>query len=829
MAMRFLLIASSLLAIAAAGNFDQEFDIIWGDGRAKVLESGQLLTLTLDKASGSGFQSKKEYLFGKIDMQIKLVPGNSAGTVTAYYLSSQGPTHDEIDFEFLGNVSGDPYTLHTNVFAQGKGNREMQFKLWFDPTADFHTYTILWNPSHIIFMVDRIPIRDFKNLESRGVAFPKNQPMRIYSSLWNADDWATRGGLVKTDWSQAPFTASYRSFRADTVPSSSGWWSQELDTTGQEKMNWVQKNYMIYNYCSDLKRFPQGLPTESRVPQLVAPMDASLSGAVIAKRLASCNRTARDRAVRALSSWLCRQTDDAVSDADLAKIWKGLFYCVWHADKLPVQVDLAGRLAALLESLAAPLAARYFEAFLVTIRREWGGIDFLRLDKFYLLIRKFLRHAFLLLRKNAWNPDLVARMIGILSKKSLLAIDRYPANGVNYHVTEVFLDEIEDLLPLALETLDSMLKPFILVVGKSTDKVLVNKIKVNIFDRLLDNGRKLLNVEKAGNRVDLGSEVDRLGNFALLLQFAKMFFDSASASETLQGNRKILFCLHEDFLKLENDLQKSGIHISAQRLENGSSGNMSGVVISESTEQIEVNNGVVDGGSDDKPIKKLKKLKEASDGIKKKKKKSKTGKKKKSMDSIMNRKIVEIASEVSDVVNSTSSKEDMVETQQLIDFNECMISNLQRQFENAAVEAGMANDGDQFSVLPATASAVPSLKKRKRAKSADANASESGNTANGTVGKSGEKSVKKVRFSMKSNLVWKPNNPLPPQCLRLPPSVTPKGSALKKGVPPGPIRETPPTIKKIKVKSSSMKKSKKGVKSPSSAMKRLRKLQSLSV
>ncbi|CAL9180403.1 unnamed protein product [Musa hybrid cultivar] len=262
MAMRFLLIASSLLAIAAAGNFDQEFDITWGDGRAKVLESGQLLTLSLDKASGSGFQSKKEYLFGKIDMQIKLVPGNSAGTVTAYYLSSQGPTHDEIDFEFLGNVSGDPYTLHTNVFAQGKGNREMQFKLWFDPTADFHTYTILWNPSHIIFMVDRIPIRDFKNLESRGVAFPKNQPMRIYSSLWNADDWATRGGLVKTDWSQAPFTASYRSFRADTVPSSSGWWSQELDTTGQEKMKWVQKNYMIYNYCSDLKRFPQGLPTE---------------------------------------------------------------------------------------------------------------------------------------------------------------------------------------------------------------------------------------------------------------------------------------------------------------------------------------------------------------------------------------------------------------------------------------------------------------------------------------------------------------------------------------------------------------------------------------
>ncbi|XP_078443655.1 LOW QUALITY PROTEIN: xyloglucan endotransglucosylase protein 1-like [Wolffia australiana] len=257
---------------ASAGNFFNDFDITWGDGRGKIVDGGQTLTLSLDRTSGSGFQSRREYLFGRIDMQLKLVPGNSAGTVTAYYLSSQGPTHDEIDFEFLGNLSGDPYTLHTNVFSQGKGNREQQFKLWFDPTADFHTYSILWNPQRIIFSVDGTPIREFKNNEARGVPFPKSQPMRLYSSLWNADDWATRGGLVKTDWSKAPFAASYRNFNADACVSSGGvsscggkkglWMNQELDATSLRRLRWVQKNYMIYNYCADARRFPQGFPAE---------------------------------------------------------------------------------------------------------------------------------------------------------------------------------------------------------------------------------------------------------------------------------------------------------------------------------------------------------------------------------------------------------------------------------------------------------------------------------------------------------------------------------------------------------------------------------------
>ncbi|XP_028793335.1 xyloglucan endotransglucosylase/hydrolase 2-like [Neltuma alba] len=267
------MVMMSSMAASCAANFFQDTELTWGGDRGKVLNGGQLLTLSLDKFSGSGFQSKKQFLFGRIDMDIKLVSGNSAGTVTTFYLSSEGPNHDEIDFEFLGNVSGDPYILHTNVFAQGKGNREQQFYLWFDPTRNFHKYSIVWKPQHIIFLVDNIPIRVFENEESKGVPFPKDQAMRMYSSLWNADDWATRGGLVKTDWSKAPFTAYYRNFKAtDLISSSSSSdsfsdskvQSNEIDANGRRRLRWAQKYFMIYDYCTDLKRFPQGLPPECK-------------------------------------------------------------------------------------------------------------------------------------------------------------------------------------------------------------------------------------------------------------------------------------------------------------------------------------------------------------------------------------------------------------------------------------------------------------------------------------------------------------------------------------------------------------------------------------
>ncbi|KAJ0455364.1 putative glycoside hydrolase family 16, concanavalin A-like lectin/glucanase domain superfamily [Helianthus annuus] len=62
--------------------------------------------------------------------------------------------HDEIDFELLGFAKRRQWVLQTNMYGNGsvKTGREEKVYLWFDPTQQFHQYTILWNKHHIVYV-----------------------------------------------------------------------------------------------------------------------------------------------------------------------------------------------------------------------------------------------------------------------------------------------------------------------------------------------------------------------------------------------------------------------------------------------------------------------------------------------------------------------------------------------------------------------------------------------------------------------------------------------------------------------------------------------------
>lgn len=128
----FMLLGIMVTFMVATCNasFFQDFDLTWGDNRAKIFNGGQLLSLSLDKVSGSGFKSKNEYLFGRIDMQLKLVAGNSAGTVTAYYVSFCIYTPIFIMLRTLINTIIELYSFNRlclNVLARLLANSNVDF------------------------------------------------------------------------------------------------------------------------------------------------------------------------------------------------------------------------------------------------------------------------------------------------------------------------------------------------------------------------------------------------------------------------------------------------------------------------------------------------------------------------------------------------------------------------------------------------------------------------------------------------------------------------------------------------------------------------------
>ncbi|KAH9563568.1 hypothetical protein CY35_05G132300 [Sphagnum magellanicum] len=248
----------------------------------KLYEDGEVAELVLDQLAASGFASNTRYLFGRIGIQMKLHPGDSAGTVTTFYTSSLSGKHDELDFEFLGNEAGKPYVLQTNVYAAGVGDREQRIKLWFDPTADFHNYTIHWNKKMIVFMVDKTPIRVYKNNEDLGVPYPSKQPMSVFASLWNGEEWATQSGAIRLNWAKAPFAARYQSYdvqgcevpwyKGEVAPCISSGSDAMLERATIQNLNveqlvrlqWVTENMLVYDYCTDIYRYPDPHPECSR-------------------------------------------------------------------------------------------------------------------------------------------------------------------------------------------------------------------------------------------------------------------------------------------------------------------------------------------------------------------------------------------------------------------------------------------------------------------------------------------------------------------------------------------------------------------------------------
>ncbi|GMQ04198.1 hypothetical protein CsSME_00049699 [Camellia sinensis var. sinensis] len=285
----------SLLSIAnfaAAFNlstitFNQGYSPLFSDFNIIRSDDDKSVSLLLNRLSGSGFISSDYYNYGLFSANIKLPSNYSAGIVVAFYMSNGDvfeKTHDELDFEFLGNIHGRPWRFQTNLYGNGSihRGREERYTLWFDPAKEFHRYTILWTSKNIIFYVDDVPIREVVRSKAMGADYP-SKPMSLYATIWDASTWATNGGKYKVNYRFQPFVSEFKDLVLQGCPvdpiqhlhaphcdnSTAALESADfsnITAEGSKSMSRFRERYMYYSYCYDTVRYPMPPPECIIVP-----------------------------------------------------------------------------------------------------------------------------------------------------------------------------------------------------------------------------------------------------------------------------------------------------------------------------------------------------------------------------------------------------------------------------------------------------------------------------------------------------------------------------------------------------------------------------------
>ncbi|XP_053420985.1 ribosomal RNA processing protein 1 homolog B isoform X2 [Nycticebus coucang] len=210
-----------------------------------------------------------------------------------------------------------------------------------------------------------------------------------------------------------------------------------------------------------------------------------------AQRLASNEKGIRDRAVKKLRQYISVKTQretGGFSQEELLKIWKGLFHCMWVQDEPLLQEELANTIAQLVHVVNNSEAQHLFiQTFWQTMNREWKGIDRLRLDKYYMLIRLVLRQSFEVLKRDGWEESRIKLFLDVLMKEILCPESQSP-NAVRFHFIDIYLDELSKVggKELLADQNLKFIDPFCKIAAKTKDQTLVQTIARGVFEAIVD-------------------------------------------------------------------------------------------------------------------------------------------------------------------------------------------------------------------------------------------------------------------------------------------------------------------------------------------------------
>ncbi|KAA6401594.1 MAG: hypothetical protein EZS28_002878 [Streblomastix strix] len=204
-----------------------------------------------------------------------------------------------------------------------------------------------------------------------------------------------------------------------------------------------------------------------------------------AKRLANTSKTIRDKTLKKVQEWICRQPQ--IELEDMKKIWMGIYQDYWMSDKYENQHELALRISEIITAPQNPsFSILYVKCGFWIINKEWDSIDRHRIDKFLKLSDVMIGSCISFLSKFGWNEDIVDSFVEDVFDQELIQQALTFPNSLLQYITENLLKTIWDKSPnIPWSSLFALIRPFFTYALHTHDDVAFKQICDNIIDPLI--------------------------------------------------------------------------------------------------------------------------------------------------------------------------------------------------------------------------------------------------------------------------------------------------------------------------------------------------------
>lgn len=259
----------------------------------------------------------------------------------------------------------------------------------------------------------------------------------------------------------------------------------------------------------------------------------------LARALSDTEKEVRDSSLSSLRDWLA-QHSDRVGEKELDRLWKGLFYCIWMADKRPIITETIRNVVDLADIAGWP----FLEALYTCLMREWFGIDRHRVDKFYELANVAVEKCTALVVSSEDITEATKTYMAVLQGR-VWEPAKVRGLGLSLHIFDVFMEKIMSPIMIHAKSLPSEEKKQLVellikipasMIGSANGNLLAvgKRIQDCILDKLLD----FIKSEEVS--IDGPSQVQ------IAKEVSETVFKVAANKNTSNEIRKALYSIHVD-------------------------------------------------------------------------------------------------------------------------------------------------------------------------------------------------------------------------------------------------------------------------------------------